>query len=198
MRSDDLYALPAGLPVPIDDGACDHLLGMAVPDIALTATDGAQVPLATLPGRTAIYCYPRTGLPDKEMPEGWNEIPGARGCTPQSCGFRDVSAEFDQRGVRVFGLSSQDTTYQTEAASRLHLPFPLLSDAAFELANALALPTFEVEGVRLLKRVTLVVCDGRIEHVFYPVFPPSTNALEVLAWVDSLDATASTEVSIDR
>lgn len=189
MRSDDLYSLPDALPEPDDDGACDHLTGRTLPDIALESTDGSEVALASLSGRSVLYCYPRTGLPDREMPAGWNEIPGARGCTPQSCGFRDVNKDFDRLGVRVFGLSTQDTEYQFEAAHRLHLPFPLLSDAGFEMSDALSLPTFEVEGARLLKRVTLVIDEGRIEHVFYPVFPPNTNAVEVLAWLDQFAVT---------
>ena len=177
--------LPPDLPVPEDDGAAAHLVGMRLPDLALASTDGGQVELAHLPGpRTVIYCYPRTGVPGQALPTGWDLIPGARGCTPQSCGFRDHHAELACRGVAVLGLSTQTTDYQREMAMRLHLPFAVLSDAEFRLTDALRLPTFTVDGMRLIKRLTLVVRDGRIEHVFYPVFPPDKSADEVLAWLD--------------
>lgn len=182
-RSDNLYVLPDDLPQPVDDDACDHLPGHALPAIALSATDGSYVDLAGLPGRTVVYCYPRTGRPDEEPTDGWNSIPGARGCTPESCGFRDHHAELAALGARVFGLSTQTTEYQREAVERLRLPFALLSDADLRLAHALKLPTFEVAGMTLLKRVTLIVRDGRIEHVFYPVFPPDTHAETVVAWL---------------
>jgi peroxiredoxin len=186
LRSDNPYALPSDLPVPTDDGACAHLPGMALPSVPLPTTDGATVDLAALPGRTVVYVYPRTGRPDQEVPAGWDEIPGARGCTPQSCAFRDHHAELRALGARVFGLSTQDTAYQQEAVARLHLPFPLLSDADLRFADALRLPTFTIDGLpgqTLLKRVTLILRDGRIEHVFYPVFPPDRNAADVLAWL---------------
>jgi len=141
------------------------------------------VDLSSLPGRTVVYCYPRTGRPDEDLPGGWDEIPGARGCTPQSCAFRDHHAELQGLGARVFGLSTQDTAYQREAVERLHLPFELLSDEDLAFARALGLPTFEVEGMALIKRLTLVICDGHIERVFYPVFPPSKNADEVVEWL---------------
>ena len=185
-RSDNLYALPSDLPIPTDDGACAHLPGMALPSVPLPATDGAIVDLAALPGRTVLYVYPRTGRPDQEVPAGWDEIPGARGCTPQSCAFRDHHAELRALGARVFGLSTQDTVYQQEAVARLHLPFPLLSDADLRFTQALRPPTFTIDslpGLTLLKRVTLILRDGRIEHVFYPVFPPDRNAADVLAWL---------------
>jgi peroxiredoxin len=182
-RSDNLYALPDDLPIPEDDGACDHLPGLALPSIALAATDGRRLDLARLAGRTVVYAYPRTGRPDQEPPSGWNAIPGARGCTPQSCAFRDHYRELQALGADVYGLSTQDTDYQREAAERLHLPFPLLSDADLAFTHALRLPTFSVEGMTLTRRVTLIVRDGVIEHVFYPVFPPDRNAEDVLAWL---------------
>lgn len=184
-RSDDIYALPADLPAPEDDGAAGHLRGAAVPDLDLPATDGGLVSLARLAGRTVLYAYPRTGRPDREPPPGWNEIPGARGCTPQACAFRDHHAELRRLGARVLGLSTQPTEEQREAATRLHLPFPLLSDASHRLCDAMDLPTFHVGGTRLLKRITLVVDDGRVSHVFYPVFPPDRHAEEVAAWLAS-------------
>lgn len=182
-RTDDLYALPKNLPVPVDDGACDHLPGLRLPSIPLRSTNGRLVDLSALPGRTVVYGYPRTGRPDRDLPKGWNDIPGARGCTPQSCAFRDHHDAYGRLGVQVFGLSTQDTTYQREAVERLHLPFELLSDEEFRFARALRLPTFEVEGMTLIKRLTLVIRDGGIEQVFYPVFPPDLNAEEVLKWI---------------
>lgn len=185
-RPDDLYRLPTDLPVPTDDGACAHLVGMALPTaLPLPATTGGTVDLAALPGRTVVYCYPRTGQPDAPVPDGWDAIPGARGCTPQSCAFRDHYAELRGLGAAVYGLSTQTTDYQREAAERLHLPFPLLSDAELAFARALQLPTFTFDGVELLKRVTLILRDGRIEHVFYPVFPPDANAAEVVRWLQA-------------
>lgn len=176
--------LPGDLPVPEDDGAAHHLTGAAWPDLALPATDGSTVNLARSTGRSVVYIYPRTGRPGQALPEGWDAIPGARGCTPQSCGFRDHFAELRARGVaRLYGLSAQDTGYQREAAERLHLPFAILSDAGLELTRALGLPTFEVAGMTLLKRMALVIDDGRIAKVFYPVFPPDRSAEEVLGWL---------------
>lgn len=182
-RADDIHTLPADLPVPEDDGAADHLLGAAVPAIALTATAGETVRLDELDGRTVLFCYPRTGRPDEELPPGWNQIPGARGCTPEACAFRDAHAQFTDLGARVLALSTQPPDYQREMAERLHLPFPVLSDESLELTNALGLPTFETSGMTLLKRLTLVIDDGRVTHVFYPVFPPDTHAAEVLSWL---------------
>lgn len=181
----NIYELPPDLPVPSDDGACDHLVGMRVPSILLPATSGEPVDLAALQARTVVYCYPRAGRPGQQSPQGWDEIPGARGCTPQSCAFRDHHKELQALGARVFGLSTQTTDYQGEVAERLHLPFPLLSDSNLIFAGPLRLPTFEFEGATLLKRVTLILRDGTIEHVFYPVFPPDKNAEEVLAWFAS-------------
>jgi peroxiredoxin len=178
------FPLPPGLPRPVDDGAASHLQGMPLPEIRLQSTQGRMVDLAALgANRTIIYCYPMTGVPGKPLPEGWDLIPGARGCTPQSCGFRDHHQELLQLGAAVFGLSTQSTEYQRELAERLHLPFEVLSDAAFKFCDALRLPTFEVNGTRLLKRLTLIVRDGRIEHVFYPVFPPNESATEVIDWL---------------
>jgi peroxiredoxin len=182
-RTDNLYELPENLPVPVDDGACDHVLGMHLPSVPLLSTAGRIVDLASLVGRTVVYCYPRTGRPEQEPPSGWNDIPGARGCTPQSCAFRDRYRMLQRLGTQVFGLSTQDTVYQREAVARLHLPFELLSDAELALARALRLPTFEVEALTLIKRLTLIICDGRIEKVFYPVFPPDKNAEEVIEWL---------------
>ncbi|NNM75210.1 peroxiredoxin [Enterovirga aerilata] len=176
--------LPDGLPVPVDDGAADHLRGARLPDVALRATDGAFVSLARLPGRAVVYLYPRTGEPGKNPAPEWDAIPGARGCTPQSCSFRDHHDELKGLGVdHVFGLSTQDTSYQREAAERLHLPFPLLSDEDLAFTRAMDLPTFEFGGMTLLRRMAFVIDGGRITQVFYPVFPPDRSAAEVVAWL---------------
>lgn len=185
MRSDDLHSLPTNLPVPPDDGVADHLAGMPWPDVALSGTHGDRVRFAGGSGTSVVYAYPRTGRPDQNPPLGWNEIPGARGCTPESCGFRDHHETLVAQGIRVFGLSAQPSEEQREAVERLGLPFPLLSDARHELADALQLPTFEVAGMRLLKRLTLILRDGVIEHVFYPVFPPDLHAAQVVEWFAS-------------
>jgi peroxiredoxin/catechol 2,3-dioxygenase-like lactoylglutathione lyase family enzyme len=178
--------LPSDIPVPRDDGGAQHLTGMKLPDLPLPATRGGAFNLAIIAGRTVLYIYPRTGVPGVELPPGWDDIPGARGCTPQSCSFRDHFAELKELGVdHVFGLSTQDTDYQREAAERLHLPFPVLSDAELKFARALKLPTFSTAGMTLLKRMALVVDDGVISKVFYPVFPPDKNAAEVIAWLRS-------------
>ena len=180
----DPMVLPPGLPVPEDDGACDHLPGTAVPPVPLPATDGTAVDLsAPHPGRTVVYAYPRTGRPGRGPTPGWDQIPGARGCTPESCGFRDRHAELGDLGARVFGLSTQTTDDQREMVARLEAPFAVLSDAELRFARALDLPTFEVEGKVLIKRLTLVIREGRIEHVFYPVFPPDTHAGAVADWL---------------
>lgn len=182
----DPMTLPDGLPVPQDDGAARHLTGATLPGVALPATDGSQVDLSRLRGRTVVYIYPRTGRPGEPLPQGWDVVPGARGCTPQSCSFRDHFAELADQGVAfVFGLSTQDSDYQRECAQRLHLPFPLLSDDDFEFTQALKLPTFTISGMTLLKRMVLALDDGRITKVFYPVFPPDKSADEVLAWLRS-------------
>jgi peroxiredoxin len=178
-----LQELPKDLPEPNDDGASDHLPGTRVPPVSLMSTAGEPVDLSALPERTVVYCYPLTGRPDSETPQGWDEIPGARGCTPQSCAFRDHHEELRALGARVFGLSTQSTGYQREAVERLHLPYELLSDEDLVFAEALSLPTFEAEGMVLLKRLTMVIDDGRIGRVFYPVFPPDKNAEEVIGWL---------------
>jgi len=178
--------LPRDIPVPQDDGGARHLAGMAMPDIALPATTGPDVNLSALTGRTVLYIYPRTGVPSVDPPPGWDQIAGARGCTPQSCGFRDHFGELKRLGVtHVYGLSTQDTAYQQEAANRLHLPFPLLSDHKLLLATALSLPTFATASMTLLKRMALVVNDGKITKAFYPVYPPDKNAAEVIAWLQA-------------
>jgi peroxiredoxin len=182
-RQDNIYQLPKDLPIPLDDGACHHLPGMQLPSAPLMSTAGRTVDLAEIAGRTVVYCYPRTGRPDQDLPLGWNEIPGARGCTPQSCAFRDHYQELQALGAEVFGLSTQDTHYQKEAAQRLHLPFLLLSDDRLLFTQALNLPTFQVESVTLIRRLTLVLRDRFVEHVFYPVFPPDKNADEVIDWL---------------
>jgi peroxiredoxin len=185
----DLYTVPDNLPAPTDDGACDHLGGMVLPSVPLSATDGTQVDLAALRGTTVVYVYPRTGRPDDPGSPEWDAIPGARGCTPQSCGFRDHDATLRSLGVSaIFGLSTQTTDYQREVVERLHLPFPLLSDSALVFTRTLRMPTFEFEPYRNessthLKRMALVIRDGRIEKVFYPVFPPDRNAHDVLEWL---------------
>jgi peroxiredoxin (alkyl hydroperoxide reductase subunit C) len=182
----DLLAVDwSKIPAPEDDGAASHLAGMMVPDVALAATTGDAISLAKLPGRTVVYIYPRTGQPGQiGLVDDWDMIPGARGCTPQSCSFRDHHGELTAAGAdHVFGLSTQDSDYQREMAERLHLPFPVLSDAEMTLTRALRLPTMDVAGHTLLKRMALVITNGRIETVFYPVFPPDRNAADVLQWL---------------
>ncbi len=179
------FPLPGDLPPPVDDGAADRLPGAALPTIALPSTAGGSVDLSRLgPGRTVIYVYPMTGRPGVALPPGWDEIPGARGCTPEACGFRDHFGELRAAGaVAVYGLSGQDSQYQREVAQRLALPFAMLSDTGLELADVPGLPTFATAGMTLYRRLTLIVSGGRIEHVFYPVFPPDAHAGEVLAWL---------------
>ena len=173
------------IPAPADDGAAAHLVGMTLPPISLVATDDTSVDLSTLKGRTVVFGYPRTGEPGKiGLVDDWDMIPGARGCTPQTCSFRDLFAELKAAGANhVFGLSTQSNVYQAEMASRLHLPFPVLSDSELLLTEALRLPTMQVAGLTLIKRLALIVDDGRITHVFYPVFPPDRNAGDVLEWL---------------
>jgi peroxiredoxin len=180
----DPTVLPTDIPAPQDDGAARHLAGLRLPSVPLAATDGSQVDLSKLKGRTVVYIYPRTGVPGQSPPDGWDAIPGARGCTPQSCSFRDHFAELRGLGVaQLYGLSTQDSDYQREAVERLHLPFAVLSDEALKLARAINLPTFTVAGMILLKRMALVIEDGVVVKVFYPVFPPDQNADEVIAWL---------------
>jgi peroxiredoxin len=185
MDAPDLLRLPADLPVPVDDGAAGHLPGRAMPALSLPATDGRQVGLAALgSGRTVMYVYPMTGRPGVDLPPGWDDIPGARGCTPESTGFRDHHAELLAAGAaQVFGLSSQSSSYQAEAVDRLQLPFAILSDEPMALVDALGLPTFTVAGATLYRRLTMMVTGGVIEHVFYPVFPPDRHAQQVLDWL---------------
>lgn len=172
------------IPEPRDDGRADHLKGMVLPDIALLATDGSLVALGSLTGLTVLYIYPMTARPGVALPDDWDEIPGARGCTPQSCSFRDHMEELQTLGVnQLFGLSVQETGWQQEAVERLHLPFSLLSDASFQLADALSLPRFVADGMTLLKRMALLIRDRRIEKVFYPVFPPDRNAADVVEYL---------------
>ena len=178
--SSNLTELPTDLPVPLDDGAAAHLKGMSLVRVALLSTDGATVELSSLAGLFVIYIYPMTGRPGVPLPDGWDAIPGARGCTPQSCSFRDHYTELKALGSGVFGVSAQDSEYQREMRDRLHLPFQLLSDRSLRLKSALRLPTFHVNGLELYKRLTLIVDTGKIEKVFYPVFPPDKNAEEVL------------------
>ncbi len=174
------------IPTPLDDGGARHLTGMTLPDVALSATDGRSIALSALSGRTVVFAYPRTGTPGQiSLVDDWDMIPGARGCTPQSCAFRDLHGALIAAGAnQVFGLSTQNTAYQQEVVERLHLPFPLLSDEGLRLGHALRLPTMQVAGLTLIKRLAMIVDDGVISHTFYPVFPPDRNADDVLAWLD--------------
>lgn len=179
------FPLPANLPPPVDDGTANHLEGMMIPKVSLLSTFGGTVELTRVRApRIVLYCYPMTGVPGQPLPEGWDNIPGARGCTPQARNFQEHYGQFLDMGVDVFGLSTQCSDYQREMAKRLNLPFEILSDAEFKFCEELRLPTFEVNGLRLLKRLTLVIRGARIEHVFYPVFPPDQSADEVLQWIN--------------
>jgi len=178
------FPLPTDLPQPIDDGACDHLVGLAMPHVTLRSTSGRAIDVGALgPGRTVIYYYPMTGVPGVPLPDGWDLIPGARGCTPQACGFRDHHAELAELDAAVFGLSTQTNEYQQEMATRLHLPFDVLSDVDHQLTGALRLPTFDVANMRLTKRLTLIVRDATIETCFYPVFPSDQSAQVTIGWL---------------
>ena len=181
----DVHELPADLPIPLDDGATDHLVGMSLPHVALMSTFGHAMELGGVlnKGKLVIYCYPMTGRPDVPLPDDWDQIPGARGCTPQSCAFRDHHQELQALGADVMGLSVQTPEYQKEMADRLHLPFPVLSDAQYQFQKALNLPTFEVAGMTLLKRVTLIAHNGVIEAVHYPIFPSDSDASWVLSYL---------------
>ena len=179
----NIHELPKDLPIPLDDGACDHLPGTTLPSVVLPSTGGRTVNPAQIAGCVVIYCYPMTGRPDRSLPDGWDQIPGARGCTPQSCSFRDHYRELRALNAQVFGLSAQTADDQREAAERLKLPFELLSDASLAFAKTLNLPRFEVKGIRLIKRVTLIARDAKIVKHFYPVFPPDKNIDDVLAWL---------------
>ena len=175
------------IPAPIDDGGMDHVRGACVAHVELNATDGSRVSLAQVPGRVIVFAYPRTGVPgEPSLTDDWDQIPGARGCTPQSCSFRDLHKVLVSAGAaKVYGLSTQDTAFQAAAVERLHLPFPLLSDDKLALAKAMNLPTMDAAGHTLLKRFALVIDDGRVSKVFYPVFPPDRNAADVLAWLEA-------------
>lgn len=186
----DLNALPDDLPAPVDDGAADHLAGSPLPALALVATSGETVELDQLgPGRSVLYFYPLTGRPGVDLPAGWDSIPGARGCTTEACDFRDHHADLVAAGAdAVYGVSSQDTDYQREVVGRLNLPFSMLADPDLTIAGALELPTFAAGGERLYCRLTLVADDGRVEHVFYPIFPPNQHAQQVLTWLRATSA----------
>jgi peroxiredoxin len=172
------------LPAPVDDGAADHLLGSPAPSLSLPSTLGGRLDLAEAArGLLVVYVYPRTGRPGEPLPEGWDVIPGARGCTPQSCAFRDHVQDLAAHGASVIGISAQSPDEQSEFAEREHIPYPLLSDSDLQLADQLGLPTFEVVGMRLYRRLTFIAGTGYIQKVFYPVFPPERNASEVLAWM---------------
>ena len=177
--------LPSNLPVPIDDGACDHLVGMQFPDRILKSTSGENVNLSRIEGRVVIYCYPMTGKPGVPLPESWDEIPGARGCTPQSCSFRDYHAELSELGAEVYGMSTQTYEYQQEMAERLHLPFQVISDSNLEFCRAMKIPTFNVDGNTLMKRVTMISYNGSIEAVHYPVFPSDSDPKWVIQYLES-------------
>lgn len=182
----DFTSFPAGIPEPVDDGACDHLRGAAVPSIPLLSTSGNWIDLSSRVAlRTVVFCYPMTGVPGTPLPANWNMTPGARGCTPETCSFRDHHAEFGELRAEVFGLSSQTTEYQQEMAERLHVPFEVLSDSELRFATALRLPWLEIAGMKLIRRLTLVIQRARIEQVFYPVFPPDKAAGTVLEWLRS-------------
>lgn len=191
MPPQDFATAPANLPPPQDDGACDHLRGRSIPNVHLTSTSGSSVDLRHLTGVVVIFCYPMTGKPGSPLPSGWDDIPGARGCTPQACSYRDNHSEFAKHGATVFGLSTQTTAYQSEAAQRLHLPYALLSDEDLQWAKALQLPTFHVQSVgHLIKRLTLIIQDGMIQHCFYPIFPSDSDIPQVLHWLRSQPAAA--------
>ena len=180
----NLATIPDDLPVPESDGACDHLLGLSLPALTLPSTSGTAVDLGALRGRVVLYCYPRTGQPGAVLPGGWDSIPGARGCTPEACNFRDHHAELRALGVaEIFGLSTQDTAYQSEAVTRLRLTFQMLSDNQLAFAHAMNLPIFVADGMTLIKRVTMVIDDGKITNFFYPVFPPDKAAETVVEWL---------------
>ncbi len=178
----DLYQLPDNLPIPIDDGACDHLVGRTLPSLLLKTSSGRDVDLYLEKGMIVIFFYPMTGRPDLPPMVGWNEIPGARGCTPQTCSYRDNFDQLSELGIKVFGASSQSINDQKEAVSRLQLPYELLNDSSFEFTETLNLPTFDYQGIKMIKRLTLVVVDGVICKVFYPVFPANKNVNEVINW----------------
>jgi peroxiredoxin len=188
----DYRGLPDGLPAPVDDGAADGVVGSPVPDLALPSTLGGELRLADAGARLLVaYVYPMTGTPGEALPDGWDDIPGARGCTPQSCAYRDAVAEFQDLGAELVGISAQGPAEQAEFAEREHIPYPLLSDDGLRLAEALGLPTFEAEGRTFYRRLTLIAAAGRVVKVFYPVFPPDRDAAAVLAWLGCADSGAA-------
>ena len=179
----DYTQLPSNLPVPEDDGASSHLLGKYLPDVTLLSTSGKQVNLSHIQSRAVLFCYPMTGQPGIKLPDGWDSIPGARGCTPQSCSFRDRYQDLQKFNVQVYGVSTQKSSTQLEAVERLHLSYELLSDADFQLTKSLQLPTFKVEHQRFIKRLTMIVLNSEIVKVFYPIFPPEKNVVDVIEWL---------------
>ena len=179
----NLHHLPDNLPEPEDDGACDHLLGLQLPDIELGVTPGTSINLSSLPNNTILFFYPMTGRPGVSLPNGWDEIPGARGCTPQACAFRDHHTELTSLGFHVFGVSTQNSSYQNEVKDRLHLPYEMISDSKLKLKKAMTLPTFAIDNREFYKRFTMVVINSRIYKTFYPVFPPNKHAENILAWL---------------
>ena len=180
---DVLRSMPDDLPVPMDDGACEHLENRLMPDVSLWSTDDQEINVSQLSGWNVIFCYPMTGRPGFTIPEGWAQIPGAAGCTPQVCSYRDNLAAFKRMGVGIYGVSTQATELQKEAVNRLELTYPLLSDADFSLASALKLPMFEIESLKLIKRLTLILNNGEIKKCFYPVYPPDKNVAQVMDWL---------------
>lgn len=182
----NVYQLPADLPIPQDDGAAGHLIGMRLPRVLLDTTAGKQINLGEIPGWLVVYCYPMTGQPNVALPDGWDQIPGARGCTPQSCSFRDHYQELRTLGAEVVGLSVQSTEYQQEMADRLHLPFPVVSDIDYQFQRELQLPTFVTAGMTLLKRITLIANDGVIEAVHYPIFPSDSDPAWVIHYLKNI------------
>jgi len=183
----DLTTLPDNLPIPVDDGACDHLIGSRIPSVELKSTSGTLIDLSTIAGTVVIFFYPMTGRPDSPPMHHWNDIPGARGCTPQSCSFRDNYSKLEKLGVKVFGVTSQALPDQKEAHARLALPYDLLNDTQFELTKAMQLPTFEYESSTYIKRITLISTNGIIKKTFYPVFPPDKNVTDVIEWFQDND-----------
>jgi peroxiredoxin len=180
---DVIFSIPIDLPIPLDDGECNHLENMQIPNACLWSTDDQEINLSSLSGWNVIFCYPMTGRPGVPIPEGWVQIPGAAGCTPQACSYRDNHAELKRNRVGIYGISTQTSEAQKEASSRLGLPYPLLSDINHSFSSALKLPMLEVGGSKLIKRLTLILKDGVIKKCFYPVFPPDKNVFEVIAWL---------------
>lgn len=181
----NLNQLPTDLPIPQDDGSTNHLKGLKLPNFSLNATNGKAINLADIKGKLVVYCYPMTGQPNVALPEGWDQIPGARGCTPQSCSFRDHYQELQELGAEVLALSVQSTEYQKEMVDRLHLPFQVVSDVNYQFQKALNLPTFVAAGMKLLKRVTLIANNGVIEAVHYPIFPSDSDPSWVIDYLKS-------------